>query len=1210
MTVLADIIEINTTQTDAAIDLNRSLDNQNLIRCFAPTKAAINVFEHICKAALPQATQEQRAINLFGNYGSGKSHTAVILAQLLRDGCEGVAFSGLFQRLNNFGEVELAKRLSNTFLKASDPDAKPYLLVSLYGSDAPTLSAQLMEGLYDALERHPSLNHQAILPTTEYEVAVKRFDEMVNNNPALNNAALPRHLAKDYSDTKEMRVYLEQHRPEALTVFKAWHKEVCHGALFNPANDGGKGFIDAYKEAGKNLYEQHNFSGIVIVWDEFGFALEDLLNNTQRNASFEIMELQRFVETVCAPSLGHTLFIGLSHVSFPEYAERLNVSAGIKDSLERISGRFNRAFKIELSVTESEGYHLLEMQRSWTAYGKDLLLKSEHNKQTLFNHCRTLPLFNKLGHQLNDVLNEVYPLHPITAAGLFALSDYSQSNRTAVMFFRDNVPKLLYRDINGTGLFSNELIRLPELVDYYSDKIKEKASKEFERYQKSINKIPAGLPKEQITAKQAILKLCLLAELLGENFQTTENFLTIALYDKNHHDALMQDLLWLRELEVVWKNELTGQWTLSGDTGVDIEAKITEQLPNFEKRSTEELFKHYPDLLTDLLPQIGVHDLEPSNCGIIRSYQVELLSASFNPPKLNNPLISGKLYLVFTNTPEEAEQAKQTIENTPETTQYFWLPLTGIKIEFCTIEGKRLNLNGLLCRYLALEVLLKQKTNSEELHRQLTTKWEKTRQEALNILRMLFGRDGLQTGKSQIFKAGAGEALNCHSWHDIRNQLAEDIKHLYSSETPIRANNMNKLNSDKYTGSSTVLKIVERILDFDKNSKYQNDLLGENGTSELSALIDGILGANQLFIQRPSGWDIKKVNETQGNIHTVLKYIHDTLLRKRETPYLIKKLRDELIAPPYGIPACNLAIFAAVAIRYEVKRLRWGSTKEEKDFAKNLTNAFNEDSKTTIRLFEFSSKQFAMLFAVGKYFQITQKPEQIPEEFAIDCSYKLRDFIKQQSDTIKNSPKLQDKTRELVKFFSSSFYTPQDSAEFLIKLVNMERESEGNIASKSVVLLKELLDDFLKLEDAKRHELITSWQRFIDTDITDLISRLSNERSSAMAKAIAGLIKQGHNIDVNLLTQALLYKTFDKCTDSDIGQCKGELNGLKNYHPPILDPTPPPIITPSPSVVNEPKIYSYDNLISQLRSSINATQLPRNTIKQVLEQLLNDYKDE
>jgi len=1214
MTLLANIIEINATQTDAAIEFERSLANQDLISCFAPTKAAIEVLKHIRSAALPQATQEQRAINLFGNYGSGKSHLAVVLAHLLRDGSGGEAFAGLFQRLSNFGEAKLAQDLQNTFLAAEYDDAMPYLLVSLSGSEAPSLATQLMEGLYDALERHPAFNHQAILPITEYEVCVKRFDEIVSNTPELAMADLPRHLAIDYSTTKEMRVYLEQHKAEALAIFKEWHKEICYGIPFTPADHGGKNFIEAYAEAGKNLYEQHQFSGIVVVWDEFGFALEDLISNPKRNAVEEIFNLQCFVEKVCKPSLGHTLFIGLSHVSFPEYAERMSASEAVKNRLEAIEGRFYPPFKIALSVSESEGYHLLGMQRAWTEQGKQLLVLADGAKQQLFDSCRQLPLFNQLGTQLLSVLSEVYPLHPITAAGLFALSDYTQATRTALTFFRINAPLFLYRELSDEGLFKQELIRLPELVDYYADKIKEKKPTDWDRYQRAIDRIPADLPVEQQHAKQAILSVCLLAELLGENFQTTERFLANTLYDTMHCELLTNDLAWLKAADLLWKNELTQQWTLCGDTGVDIEALITKQLTHFADRCPETLFTENNSMLEDLLPQVGEHELEPSICGIVRSYCVSLLTPITNLTpitiqlKLDNPLLSTQVYLVLANNPEDAERVKARIQETAAAKVYFWLPVAGIRAESVTIEGKEFKLSGLLCRYLALELLLKQTTNSEELRRQLTAKWERTRQEALTLLRILYGRDGLQSGKSQIFKAGAVDALACDSWHEVRRYLAEEVQDAYPHEVPIRANNMNKLNEEKYTGSKRVLDIVERILNFDSNKDYQTDLLGENGTSEPSALIDGVLGANGLFVERPAGWDIKRLDETDGNTQQVLKLIHLALLRKRDTPYLVQKLRDVLIAPPYGIPACNLAIFAAVAVRHEVKRLRWGSSKET-DFAKNLTSAFNKDSKLTIRLFEFSAKQFAILFAIGQHFQLLQQAEQSQEEFATQCSYTLRDFVKGQTESVKNSRLLQEKTRQLVKFFESVGKNPQDLAESLMALLGVERESVGDINHKVPALLGELLADFAKIENARRYQIDLSWQAFVAKihSENDLLIRLSNPLATHRAKAVADLLRDKAAIDANKVTLALLNKTFEQCDDMDIGKCQDGLETLADYYPPV-PPAPLPPKEPIPPIgITEP--VTSECLVSTLRETIKAANLPNAIVQQALQALLIDYKD-
>jgi hypothetical protein len=148
---LHDVIKINHEQTPAAIVVEQGLSNNALVSHYTPTQASVRVFEHICNAVVPSATPEQRAINVYGSYGSGKSHLAVVLAQLLRDGAYTPGFEQFLKRLQDVNQVELAGKLKHTFLAKNDADAKPYLLVSLYASGTTSLAGKLMEGLYDAL---------------------------------------------------------------------------------------------------------------------------------------------------------------------------------------------------------------------------------------------------------------------------------------------------------------------------------------------------------------------------------------------------------------------------------------------------------------------------------------------------------------------------------------------------------------------------------------------------------------------------------------------------------------------------------------------------------------------------------------------------------------------------------------------------------------------------------------------------------------------------------------------------------------------------------------------------------------------------------------------------------------------------------------------------------------------------------------------------
>lgn len=1201
MSQLKDIIQINATSNDAAIVLERSLGNQQLVQSFAPTQAAVKVLHHISKAVLPQATQEDRAINLFGNYGSGKSHLAVLIAQLLRDGSGSTEFEGLFQRLSNFGETTLAERLKNTFLAENDPDAKPYLLVSLYGAEAPSLADQLMEALYDALERHPELNPKTVLPMTEYEACVKCFELIIHHAPEYAQADLSQwQLANEYLSTDEMLKDLKAHQPIALEVFKRWYKAIYPGAAaFNPANEGGKNFIEAYQEAGKNLAEHYKFGGVVIIWDEFGNALEDLISNPSRNAIAEIIELQKFVETVCKPAQGHSVFIALTHVSFAEYATRMGTNTTIKDRLEVISGRFAKPFKIELSASESEGYHLLGMQKAWTEQGQQFLQSSQSAQQQLLENSANLVLFKQLGQHLSQILSECYPLHPVMAAGLFALSTYAQSNRTALTFFRDNAGDFLNREVNADQPFSTELIRLPELVDYYADSLKEKAAKDWERYQQALNKIPVTLPADEIKSKQAILKLLLLAQLLGENFQTSEQFLAAALYDTQPNTSAAQhlttDLAWLKAAGVIWKNDVTGQWTLTGDSGVDVEALINGKLSYFAGRLPETLLNDHPEMREDLLPHLGLHELEPSACGIVRSYEVALLTPPFNNQlKIESPVLSAKVFLVLGKETEDINTAKQRILEIHADNLYFWLPLAGIGGQSVTNNDKQFKLGGLLCRYLALELLLKEKTATEELRRQLQAKWEKNRQDCLDILQRLFGREGLENGKSQIVKAGQADALSCKSWHGLRQQLATDIQAMYPNEIPIRAMNLNVLNNEAYTGKSKTLKVVERILAFDSHPTYQSDLLGEKDSSEYAALIDGVLGVNHLFIEGATGWKIKELAEIEGKAQDVLKLMSKTFLATRDKPYEVLNLRNKLISPPYGLPSCSLAILAAVAIRHEVPRLRWGSTNET-NFAKNLNTAFTEGSKHTIRLFDFTNKQMTVLDAIGRHFKLSGGYEQSREDFAIKCSKALRDFINNQPEAVKASGQLQEKTRQLVKFYQKVATNPQDLADCLIEILGVEINVDNTQAQ-----LKIILDDFEKVAHAKQYEVKTTWESVVPSNpITkqSLINNLTHKDASIEAKALGDLLsrhKHGTDIDVNKVTEAVLNKPFEQCSDSEIGKCQGKIEAIIQHH----SQAP----TTSLSV-----IQAKEHLIKELKQLLARAELPKSDIKAVLVSVLDEY---
>ena len=1162
------------------------------------------------------------------------------MAQLLRDGASSDGFSKLIARLAQADKKSLAQSLKSTFLPKEDADAKPYLLVSLYASGTTSLGAKLMEGLYDALQRERHLDIKEILPSTEYEVCVQRFEEMAAENPNFVNADLSEWGLDDYFSTEDLVVDLRNHQPLALDVFLRWHEKVCFGQAFDISQAGGKNFIEAYLEAGKNLAEKYHFGGIVVLWGEFGNALEDLIGNTARNAGQEIMSLQNFVEKTCAPDAGHTLFFGVTHVSFPEYASRTNASETIKEGLEKISGRFNRPFKVELNAAESDGYHLLGMQKMWSEQGRTLLAEEQKAKQSLLDVCHKLPLFQTLSAHLEQVFEDVYPLHPVMAVGLFNLSKMAQANRTALTFFRDNAGDILNSELTDHQLWKKELVRFPKLLHYYADNLKKESGSDWRRYEQALSNVN-GDNATEVNARKDILSTLLLAQLLGENFKASEEFLACALYDALPNtvaaEPLNQNLAWLKAAGVIWKNNASHFWSLAGEGGVDIDVLIEKHTKMFSGRSHQTLLEDYPVMQDDLLPTLGEHDLEPSECGIIRSFAVEVLTPPFAPEKIKvkAPLLSAQVFLLLAQTQQEVLTAKARIQEMAQKNVYFWMPVQGIEAQVHEENGASYRLNDLMCRYLAINEQLRQGTAlSEDLRRQLEAKWESNRQAIKRILQVLYGRAGLKSAQCQVFKAGSTEALACHSWHGFRAYLADEVNSLYTKELPIRAMNMNVLRDEKYTGSAKIVKLVERILEFDDNPTYQTDLLGEvKETSEPSALIDGILGVNKLFIQRSNGWGIRSVEETQGVLKEVLKLLHDTFLRKRENPYAVSALRKKLIAAPYGLPACTLALFAAVAIRHEVKRLRWGSAKNESNFAKNLVEAFTENSQLTIRLFEFGKKQFAMLFLLGQSLGIEKDEEQPNEEYATVCVAKFRELIRGKPDGVKQSNQLDFKTQKLVRFLELPGKSTQDLADFLIDLLELKNDLPDANVTKVFAAIKVLLDDFLKVEDAKLHEIKLCWDKVFPVSSSErdvIMSRLQHipGHQANQLKSLLGGANYASDVFPKEIIHKMLGKLFDDCTDSDIGGCTAALEMLfeqarqpapKIPEPPVVSPVPVPDVTPPAtkrfpdlfpriiSEINEPE--SFESVKLKLDNVLSASKLSKAEVVSLLERLLNEHKE-
>src|SRR5262249_30259493 len=160
--------------------------------------------------------------------------------------------------------------------------------------------------------------------------------------------------------------------------------------------------------------------GVLVIWDEFGLALESLMKRARdgkRDLHLEAISLQDFVERACGSNdLGkRVVFLAFTHMSLTEYGQRSNLSETDRNRLEPVAARFRQpSVFIRLSVTELEGYHLLAGMLHRTVAGEAVFSNPVPRLQQIATRMQRQRFWQNLPPMAayQDIVSPCYPLHP------------------------------------------------------------------------------------------------------------------------------------------------------------------------------------------------------------------------------------------------------------------------------------------------------------------------------------------------------------------------------------------------------------------------------------------------------------------------------------------------------------------------------------------------------------------------------------------------------------------------------------------------------------------------------------------------------------------------------------------------------------------------------------------------------------------------------
>jgi len=499
MSKIREVIKINSGYT-SYVDLNQEFfyynEEQNLGRMerYMPIKAHRLAFEKITNALNPK---DRRCYFLSGSYGTGKSHLCLMLGNYFAKQSNSLEMETFFKNyeisqkevLLKIGET-LDEKPASSFI-ASRKEGKFLVAICRFGLNL-EFEGVVLRAIEEALEKHGAV----IEMDTHFKEADRRLDEwekQKTEKPFFKN--FDAELKQKHPDWTfaNLKNRLRKGDEAAFNTFKQVFKVVTDND-FSFSKDNLPDILtdilthDSFKK---------NYKGIVIIYDEFGDALDEnrvILSRFQEFAQYCANSGMKGLPVIFLGT-GHKTFSKHGHVSEAVYFSKLA----------------DRVTEIQLQTEGMEDIiAAIVQQKKDTASWKNEVEPNSDIFAQFPVECKRLGIFNWLPAPKlkNNIIRNIYPMHPLATYALLQMaSALGSDNRSVFKFFSPefevdantwkNIQKHSYPwFIENNEIIQNDRLKLLTsdiLFDYFQDSITEGRRTILDRIRTSIANYEATL---------------------------------------------------------------------------------------------------------------------------------------------------------------------------------------------------------------------------------------------------------------------------------------------------------------------------------------------------------------------------------------------------------------------------------------------------------------------------------------------------------------------------------------------------------------------------------------------------------------------------------------------------------------------------------------------------------------------------------------------
>jgi len=499
MSRIREVIKINSGYT-SYVDLNQEFfyynEEKNLGRMerYMPIRAHRIAFEDITNSLNPK---DRRFYFLSGSYGTGKSHLCLMLGNYFAKQSNSLEMETFFDNyecaqkdiLLKPGESLDEKPASR--LKADRKKGKFLVAICRYA-----LSLEFEGVILRAIEEALEIQGSNITLDTHYKEALRKLKnwESKKTEKRFYNDFISE-LNRNHPDWTLEKLEQGLKKPDELAfkVFKRIYR-VITDTDFTFSRDN---LQDILIDILKNENFRSIFKGIVIVYDEFGYALDDNLVN--------LKQLHEFSQFCANSGLNYlpVIFIGTGHKPFTKHGQ-----VGDAIHYNTLKDRINE-IPLQTEGMEDLIGAIVQQKKSEIVWKKEVEPFTDMFSRFPIE-CKRLGIFNWLPAPKlkNNIIGNIYPMHPLATYALLQMAkDMGSDNRSVFKFFSPefetgdehwkNVQEYSYpwfienNEIEVNGKLN--LYTIDVLFNYFKDAIKAKDKRLQPRQRASIANYEATL---------------------------------------------------------------------------------------------------------------------------------------------------------------------------------------------------------------------------------------------------------------------------------------------------------------------------------------------------------------------------------------------------------------------------------------------------------------------------------------------------------------------------------------------------------------------------------------------------------------------------------------------------------------------------------------------------------------------------------------------